>query len=192
MAAPKGNKYAIGNRGGCPPHYATAAELAKEIDDYFIYIEGEGHEVRTPVGEPGEDDEQLYVSSWVWDRKPEDPTICGLALYLGFKSRQTLYNYSKNKEFLDVLERGRLRIEQSYEQDLRGTSTAGVVFALKQMGWNEVVHNRNENLNHNVNTNFNAEMTREEALAIADMLEKEIAGKGEQEPEEEIDEDDIL
>jgi hypothetical protein len=35
MAAPKGNKYALGNNGGRPPHYKTVEELQSAINDYF-------------------------------------------------------------------------------------------------------------------------------------------------------------
>lgn len=175
MGAPKGNKYAIGNNGGCPPHYETPEQLGAAVDAYFEWIKGEGHEVVEAL--PGKDDdgEPFEVKRWVWDRHPEEATIAGLALYLGFRSRQTLYNYNVKPGFAEILERGRLRVEHSYELALRNPSATGAIFALKQMGWTEVVHNKNTNVN--TNTNINAELTREEALAIADMLAKEVSTK---------------
>lgn len=35
MAAAKGNKYALGNKGGAPPLYKTPEELQSKIDEYF-------------------------------------------------------------------------------------------------------------------------------------------------------------
>jgi len=35
MAAAKGNKYALGNKGGAPPLYKTPGELQSKIDEYF-------------------------------------------------------------------------------------------------------------------------------------------------------------
>ena len=39
-------------------------------------------------------------------------TIHGLALALGFTSRQSLLNYKAKREFLDTVTRARLRVEQ--------------------------------------------------------------------------------
>lgn len=65
MAAPKGNKYALGNNGGRPPHYKTVEELQSAINDYF-------------------------------EGAPDKPTVTGLAYFLGFESRHSIYDYKKN------------------------------------------------------------------------------------------------
>lgn len=65
------------------------------------------------------------------------PTITGLALYLGFESRQSFYDYEKNGEFSYTIKRARLRIENEYEKALHGNSPTGAIFALKNFGWKD-------------------------------------------------------
>jgi hypothetical protein len=118
MAAPKGNKYALGNTGGRPRIYDKPEDLAKAIDAYFEYIKGEkkGNEVT---------------------REPEPATITGLALYLGFASRQSLLDYVKEEEFSFAIKRGKLRIEHEYEKRLHQNNPTGAIFGLKNMDWND-------------------------------------------------------
>lgn len=63
------------------------------------------------------------------------PTITGLALALGFTSRQALNNYEGRPEFVDSIKKAKLRVENSYEECLRGRNPAGAIFALKNFGW---------------------------------------------------------
>jgi len=87
MAAPKGNKYAIGNSGK-PPAYANAVELAEQVNEFFEYC----------------------------IENSEKATVTGLALYLGFCTRKSLDDYEgKGKEYLYVIKRARLAVEHSYE-----------------------------------------------------------------------------
>ena len=68
----------------------------------------------------------------------EKPTICGLALALGFSSKQSLYNYEEyGEKFKEVVQRARLMIEDSYEQQLRDVHPTGAIFALKNFGWKD-------------------------------------------------------
>jgi hypothetical protein len=69
--------------------------------------------------------------------KNEKVTMSGLAYYLGFADRQSLYDYEKNDKFSCTIKRALLRIEQSYETALYGNSVAGPIFALKNMGWRD-------------------------------------------------------
>lgn len=88
MAAPVGNKFALGNSGGRPAHYANADELRECIISYEQWCE-ENHEKKT---------------------------VTGLCLYLGFSSRSSLDDYEKRSdEFSYVVKRARLLIENSYE-----------------------------------------------------------------------------
>jgi len=73
----------------------------------------------------------------VWDREPEPPTLSGLALHLGFNSRQEFERYEQTGEFAALIKRGRLRIEAEYEKKLHMQSPSGAIFALKNLGWNE-------------------------------------------------------
>ena len=62
-------------------------------------------------------------------------TITGLALHLGFESRQSVYDYEKNGLFSYTIKKARLRVENFYEENLMGDHTAGAIFALKNFGW---------------------------------------------------------
>lgn len=109
MAAPKGNKNAIGNNGGRPPFFNTPEELEDRVRDFF----------------------ETMKEGKLW------PTICGLALHLGFCDRQSLYDYEKKVEFSGIIKKARLMVEMSYEQRLGNQSCAGAIFALKNMGWRD-------------------------------------------------------
>jgi hypothetical protein len=109
MAASKGNKYAVGNNGGRPPMYSDPAAVQIACDEYFEYIK----------------------------RSNEPATITGLALYLGFESKQSLYDYSEKEEFSYSIKRARARIEHEYEKGLHEPGCTGAIFALKNFGWKD-------------------------------------------------------
>lgn len=68
----------------------------------------------------------------------DDPTFSGLALALGYSSRQSLWENSKsNKPISLPLKRAMLRIEESYEKGLRFQTCTGAIFALKNRGWSD-------------------------------------------------------
>jgi hypothetical protein len=120
MAAPKGNKNAIGNNGGRPPLFNSPDELQLKIDEYF----NNPPDKRTVVFEKGTVELPVY-------------TIAGLAYHLGFESRQSLYSYEDKIEFCYIIKRARLRIEMAYEQNLQFNNATGSIFALKNMGWHD-------------------------------------------------------
>lgn len=62
-------------------------------------------------------------------------TWSGLALYLGFESRQSLDDYKKKEEFSYPIKKALLRIEKGYEEAIREKNPAGPIFALKNFGW---------------------------------------------------------
>lgn len=70
-------------------------------------------------------------------RWPENPTVTGLALYLGFTTRQALINYEGKPEFVDAIKQSKLRVEAAYEQALFGKNAAGPIFALKNFNWTD-------------------------------------------------------
>ena len=105
MAAPFQNKYALGNKGGRPPLFESAEALEALVIKYFT----------------------------VCAQKDEKSTITGLALYLGFDSRQSLYDYEEKEEFAYIIRRAKLAVENGYE--LSGTTFD--IFALKNMGWKD-------------------------------------------------------
>lgn len=67
-------------------------------------------------------------------------TVCGLALYLGFNSRQSFADYCEyGDEFSDTIKKAKFRIECNYEKYLFGDDKkpTGAIFALKNMGWSD-------------------------------------------------------
>ena len=93
--------------GGRPPLFDSEEKLQLAIDEYFTNLD------------------------------KEEPTITGLALYLGFESRQSFYDYEKIDKFSYTIKRARLRIESNYEQWLFSRNPTGSIFALKNLGWKD-------------------------------------------------------
>lgn len=101
--------------------YNNEAELTLEIENYFASIKGE-----------------LSEDKQTWDVCPEPATITGLALFLGFESKQSIYDYEKSGEFSYPIKKARLRVEHEYEKKLTtAPSPAGTIFALKNFGWSD-------------------------------------------------------
>jgi len=69
--------------------------------------------------------------------KEDQPTITGLAYYLGFESRQSFYDYEAKEQFSYTIKRARLLIEANYEQALFSKNPTGPIFALKNFGWRD-------------------------------------------------------
>ena len=91
---------------GKPRKYKTPEDMQTAIDEYYATCE----------------------------QKDKGPTITGLALSLGFLSRQALYNYEGyGEDFHYVVKRARLTVEAGYEDNLRKQACAGAIFALKNM-----------------------------------------------------------
>jgi len=111
----------------------TADELLIRIDDYFIHIKGKYHIKKAQTDEAG----VKTTSTKVWDREPEPATISGMALFLGFSSRQIFDDYKSKGKFSHILKRGCLRIEVIYEEKLHGHYTSGAIFVLRSLGWND-------------------------------------------------------
>jgi len=109
MGAPKGNKYALGlTDTGRPPAYDDPEIFADKVDQYFKYCKDNSEKV----------------------------TITGLALYLGFESRQSFYDYAGKKDFMYITKRAQLAVENSYETNGQTID----IFALKNMGWKDEQH----------------------------------------------------
>jgi hypothetical protein len=64
------------------------------------------------------------------------PTICGLALHLGFAQRKSLLDYEGyGQGFCNTIKKAKLRVEKWYETNLLGNHATGAIFALKNFGW---------------------------------------------------------
>lgn len=92
-----------------------------------------------PAGRPKLFNDEIELSKLIqsyFDENKGNYTITGLALFLGFESRQSLYDYEKNEIFSYTIKRARLTIENFYESKLFTAST-GAIFALKNFGWSD-------------------------------------------------------
>lgn len=70
------------------------------------------------------------------DTDSKYPSFSGLALALGYSSRTALWEASKRQsDISEPIKNAMLRIEESYEMQLRTTSPTGAIFALKNRGW---------------------------------------------------------
>jgi hypothetical protein len=116
---------------GRPRRYKTLEELAARCDEYFEYIMGE-HTEELSVNADGKTEKKIK------HREPEPATITGLALFLGFVSRQSLYDYiNRNDEFSYIVNVALTLVECNYERRLSGTCPTGAIFALKNMNWKD-------------------------------------------------------
>lgn len=127
-----GVKYNPG--AGRPPKYRDRAEMQAKIEDYFAKCEGEPA-IDPETGAPmvNKWGEVVYIN-----RRP--PTVTGLALALGFRSRQALLNYQyRSAAWNDVLEIAKARIQQYAEERLYDRDGCrGAQFTLQNnfRGWN--------------------------------------------------------
>lgn len=104
-----------------PAYYTNVEELSKELDRYFA---------ETPISE--------WTITWLW-------------LFLGFNSRQSLLNYECKPEYVDTIKNAKMKVEYSYELDLKAKGNTWTIFALKNFDWKDKFEN--ENKNDNLNTN---------------------------------------
>ncbi len=77
----------------------------------------------------------LYVVSC--EEKEEPMTIPGLALFLGFADKSSLYHYQHRKPFTDSVKRARTLIEEATVKRSMGSHAAGAIFVLKNMGYSD-------------------------------------------------------
>jgi len=86
--------------------------------------------------QPKWDNEQLIDSiDKYFQDNPERPTVTGLAHYLGFESRQSLYDYKERPETSYTIKLAVLKIESLHEANLFNQSCTGSIFWLKNRDW---------------------------------------------------------
>ncbi|MCQ2439765.1 MAG: DNA-packaging protein [Oscillospiraceae bacterium] len=106
------------------PKFESVDEMQKKIDAYFEDCEGrpmivDGEPVYDKEGEP------IFVGQ-------HPPTVTGLALALGFASRQSLIEYQGKRAFGDTITRAKLRCEEYAERRLYDRDgTRGAEFSLR-------------------------------------------------------------
>jgi hypothetical protein len=105
------NKKGFGHQAGIKPRFETPEDLQKAINVYFATQEAAGNH----------------------------PTVAGLSLSLGFKSRRTLMGYiDRDEDFAEVVETALTRMEDYKNQMLLKMEKGhhGVIFDLKNAhGW---------------------------------------------------------
>lgn len=108
-----------------PLKYKTVDALQAAIDAYFEDCQGKplvddsGNAVTDKYGEP------VIIGA-------HPPTVTGLALALGFSTRQSLLNYQGRKQFLDTITRAKARCEEYAESRLFDRDGArGAQFSLE-------------------------------------------------------------
>lgn len=104
---------------GRPPFYNTPEEFEAKVIEYFAHppmkaIRAGNEMVEIPV-----------------------PTVTGLALHLGFESRQSFYDYEVKPGFAYTVKKARTLIERHYEEIMQSGNNAGAIFALKNFGWKD-------------------------------------------------------
>lgn len=118
---------------GRPPKYNSKEEIQEKIDAYFK--ECAGTVLTDKDGMPMLD---KYGMPIIVGAKPL--TITGLAIALGFNSRQTLLNYQDKEEFMDTITRAKAIVEQYAEErlfDKDGANGAKFSLANNFEGWKE-------------------------------------------------------
>ena len=121
------------NKVGRPPKYKTKEEIQEKIDLYFK--ECEGKPLLDKEGDPLLDKNGVPIMYGV---KPL--TITGLALALGFSSRQSLLDYQAKEEFAETIRRAKTIVERYAEEKLFDKAGAsGAKFSLTNNfeGWRE-------------------------------------------------------
>jgi hypothetical protein len=93
------------NPGGRPRAYDTPEELHLLVENYFKSCEPQPL-INQVTGEPYLDKQGQPI---MYGHVP--PSVAGLAYALGFKSRQSLFDYADNPMFMDIIMRAKLRIE---------------------------------------------------------------------------------
>ena len=117
-----------------PLRYKSAAEMSAAIEEYFKDCEGHvltdssGKTVYDKGGEP------VIVGA-------HPPTVTGLALALGFKTRQSLLNYqARSDKFNDIITVAKSRCEEYAERrlyDRDGVNGAKFSLTNNFKGWRE-------------------------------------------------------
>lgn len=112
-------------KGGRPPKYKKKEEIEGLIEKYFKECEGKPYIMDD--GEPLRDKNGEVI---LLGAKP--PTMTGLALAIGFNSRQSLLNYQGKPEFMDSITRAKAKVEEYAESRLYDRDGAkGAEFSLK-------------------------------------------------------------
>lgn len=118
----------MSKKTGAPLKFETPEELQKKIDEYF--------DIKcapTPILDS--EGKQVYLKNGSPSLKYNPPTVAGLALYLGFSDRRSIYDYKDREIFSHTVKAAITRIEEYAEQQLSIGQATGAIFWLKNHGW---------------------------------------------------------
>lgn len=96
---------------GRKPKFTSKAQIEELIEQYFKDCEG-----KPLLDDEGQPLRDKYGEVILLGARP--PTVTGLALALGFHSRQSLLNYQAKAEFMDTITRAKMRVEAYCEERL--------------------------------------------------------------------------
>ncbi len=130
------------SKGGQLPKYSSPEEMQVKIDEYFRECEGE-----VMTDEDG-NVKVNYKGNPIYSKQPKPPTVTGLALALGFNSRQSFFDYCNNEAngkleyqgFSDTISRAKSRVEAYAEArlfDKEGSNGAKFSLSNNFRGWAE-------------------------------------------------------
>jgi len=120
------------NESGRPLKYKTNEELQSAIDEFFALC--------VPELLKDAEDKVILDKSGRPVYRLNPPTLTGLALHLGFESRQSIYDYEKRSdEFSYTIKRARLTCENFAEKGILSGEVfaAAGIFVLKNYGWSD-------------------------------------------------------
>ena len=113
---------------GRPALFRTPEEMQAKIDEYFAFQIGP--KIIIVDGKP------LYDKHGQPVLQEIPPTVSGLALFLGFSDRTSLYEYKSRAGFSDTVKRAITRIENYAENGvMTRDKPTGPIFWLKNHGW---------------------------------------------------------
>jgi hypothetical protein len=119
---------------GCPAMYQSPEDMQKKIDKYFA-TQCKTVILKDEDGRPAKGKNGTLAIQY------NPPTVAGLALYLGFADRRSLYDYKYNKpNFSHIINRAITRIEEYAEKQLTTGNSTGAIFWLKNHGWIDTTH----------------------------------------------------
>lgn len=109
--------------------YGKPQELEKKINEYFAKYENL-EPLRDKNGLPivGKDGRVIYSEGL--------PTSSGLAYFLGFSSRSSLWDYAQKPTFADVINKARLRLQTFWEPLLSSSNFQGARYMLSNLADN--------------------------------------------------------
>ena len=152
------------NKGGRPPFYKTPKDLQDKIDEYFEE-KCKTIPILDEMGRP------LVTTKGIPVVEVNPPTVAGLALYLGFEDRRSIYDYAnRNDEFSHTIKKAITRIEEYAEKQLTSGAAVGAMFWLKNHGW---IDKTNQEITGNVGVQkvfITEEDTKETIKHIKDVI----------------------